>query len=102
MKRSPIKRAGKKTRKWNAARAKLKERFLKAGITTCELRLENCTPTNFLSWAHRLKRRNITTQEELETVLLLCENCHWSIEKLGETKMSEIVENVIKNRRVTI
>ena len=45
-----------------------------------------CGRTNYLSFAHRLKRRFITTDEELEIVALLCmdnpdgKGCHNKLE----------------------
>lgn len=38
------------------------------GVTSCQM----CGRTSYLSFAHRLKRRYVTTQEELEIVALLC------------------------------
>lgn len=45
-----------------------------------------CGRTNYLSFAHRLKRRFITTDEELQIVALLCmdnpdgKGCHNKLE----------------------
>src|SRR5688572_13394179 len=67
---------------WNRTRAKLKKKFLEKGVTQCQM----CGRANYLSFAHRLKRRKITTQEELEIVALLCtsnpdgKGCHDRLE----------------------
>lgn len=57
----------------------LKDKFLHANITTCEA----CGSDFGLTFAHRLKRRHMSTLEELtdiQNVLLLCLKCHMSIE----------------------
>jgi nitrate reductase NapAB chaperone NapD len=57
----------------------LKQKFLNAGITTCEV----CGSTEWLTFAHREKRRNMNTIEELSdinNVLLLCIYHHQEIE----------------------
>lgn len=53
----------------------LKLKFIRARITHCEV----CGTDNFLTFAHRLKRRHMNTIEELadiDNVLLLCVHCH--------------------------
>lgn len=75
---------GKKTRQWDNTRRKLKEQFERAGIVRCEV----CNGTFALSFAHRLKRRFITDQQELETVALLCQICHNEVEYAGHDEMS--------------
>lgn len=62
------------------------------GITRCEV----CGTDNYLSFAHRLKRRDITTDEELRTVALLCITDHERIE-YGGNMFDDI--NEIINRR---
>lgn len=54
---------------------RLKELFLNKGITKCEI----CGTDNYLSWAHRAKRRYYNTVEELSdfnSVILACIPCH--------------------------
>lgn len=53
---------------WNKARARCKKRFEAAGITYCQ----ECGRHDYLSFAHRVKRRFITDEAELEVVALLC------------------------------
>jgi 5-methylcytosine-specific restriction endonuclease McrA len=66
---------GKRT-EWNKEANKiLKDKFEGAGITFCEV----CGSTNFLTYAHKLKRRHMNSVEELSdinNVLLLCVTCH--------------------------
>ena len=97
MKRSRMKRAGKKTKAWDAERAKLKVRFEAVGITECELRYKDCSVNDFLTFAHTLKRRNVI---DLSRVVLACLNCHWETERQGEAKMEVILEDVIASREV--
>lgn len=99
--------AGKKTRQWNATRAKLKVRFERAGITRCEFPMEvhdgmSCGSTFAMSFAHRFKRRNITTQEELETCALLCERHHSGLELLKEAEMRARITDIIAARETPV
>lgn len=105
-----------KTVEWTEIRAELKERFLRAGITSCELKLKNCTgAANFgftWSFAHSLKRNQISSEpeqraKEIRSVVYACGTCHYAIEQIGnkdrddgKPKMSDIVRSVI-SRRVT-
>jgi hypothetical protein len=79
---------------WSYTRKKLKPRFERMGITRCEM----CGIGNYLSFAHRLKRRFILTKEELETVALLCTPCHTKIEHSGHDEMYQAVTKIIENR----
>ncbi len=85
---------GKKTKGWEKTRKKLKERFLGMGVTRCE----RCGSGFNLSFAHRVKRRFITTPEELETVALLCCICHDAVEGLSHEGMREEIQRVIDAR----
>jgi hypothetical protein len=63
------------------ANAILKKKFMDMGITWCEY--PKCGSTNFLSFAHKFKRRYMNTVEELSdinNVLLLCIPHHELIE----------------------
>lgn len=95
-----MKKVGKKGQAWANKRRKLKREFEAAGITACELRLEGCMGNDGLGFAHALKRRNIK-DIEAAPVLLLCNNCHWQYEKLGEAKMNELVMARIALRNET-
>lgn len=97
MKRSPLKRAGRKTKQWEKERAKLKVRFLVMGITRCELRLRGCWGDNSLGFAHARKRRNLKPHELGECVLA-CGPCHDQIEALPESEMAATVRGIIAKR----
>ena len=100
--KKPINRAGKKTKAWYACRAKLKTRFMRAGITTCELQYEGCWHDDGLGFAHSKKRRNITTEEQLEEVILSCSSCHDRVEAKPESEMAAIIRAVIAARPVEV
>lgn len=98
MKRTQIRRKGKKGNEWDRARAELKSRFQRAGITTCEARLEGCWRDNTLGFMHRFKRRNIATPEELRTCALGCQSCHEQFEILPEAEMAKRIDQIIRRR----
>jgi hypothetical protein len=84
---------------WNRVRKELKVQFEEAGITRCELRLTDCTPTNYLGFAHTTKRRDV---KDLKKVVLACANCHSKVDYAchrwtGKT-MEDYLEGIIKNR----
>jgi hypothetical protein len=70
---------GKRGRMGRDANKKLAELFLSKGITRCEV----CGSSEWLTWAHRRKRRHYNSVEELsdfDQVLLLCQRHHQEIE----------------------
>lgn len=76
---STIRRCGKRGRQSQRANRTLYKTFLEKGITRCEI----CSSDSMLSFAHRQKRVNYRTAEELSDfneVLLLCIPCHQEIE----------------------
>jgi hypothetical protein len=83
-----------KQQTWNNARRKLKEQFTRMGIQRCEI----CQGTFALSFAHRLKRRFITTEEELMAVALLCQKHHEEIEFSGHENMYQAITKIIEQR----
>lgn len=83
---------------WNKVRAKIKKDFERQGITFCEV----CGSTFNLSFMHRLKRRKITTEEELAYVALACIPCHQQIEVLPAEEMFSRVTNLVERRNGTI
>lgn len=101
MKRTPLRRVGKKNW-WIPLRAKAKVAFERAGVTTCEVQRPGCWRDNGLGWAHSLKRRHITTEEQRREVVLSCNACHDSIEILPEDVMYRIVREIILRRTVQI
>lgn len=82
---------------WNTKiRPQLKKRFEELGITACQV----CGQTSFLSFAHRLKMRFITSEEELAMAALLCTmkrdgsaGCHQDIE--GKPNMYDFITSLI-------
>jgi hypothetical protein len=88
---------------WNRVRAKLKKKFLAAGITFCEM----CGRHDYLSFAHRYKRRFITDETELEMVALLCmdgpdwKGCHNKLEHSPHETMYKTITEIINGRNVT-
>ncbi len=110
MQRSPMQRGtkrlgpGKKTKAWATARASIKRRFEKVGITTCELRgsekvPHECGNDNYLGFAHDAKRRKLTA-EDLYRVILICNFAHDIIEVWQPEKMKAIVNDTIQSRKV--
>jgi hypothetical protein len=93
--------AGKKTRAWDSARAKIKIRFEAVGITTCELQNvlpHDCWHDNGLGFAHDAKRRKLSA-EDLTRVILICNVAHDTIEVWPPEKMKAIVNETIQRRR---
>lgn len=74
---------GKKSKAWDNARRKLKRIFENSDRTFCE----SCGSTFGLTFAHRLKRRFITTDAELLYVACLCLDCHNAVETLPHEQM---------------
>ena len=83
---------------WDYIRSKLKPEFERMGITRCEM----CNSGMYLSFAHRLKRRFIHTDEEMRKVALLCVTCHAVIERKSHAEMFEIVTALIDNRQAAV
>lgn len=98
-----MKRVGKRTLEWDRTRRKLKIAFERAGITSCEIMESSwCTGDHNLSFAHSLKRRFITTQAQLEEVVLCCVNCHENIEALGHKRMARTIRTMITARETPV
>lgn len=101
MKRTAIKRAGKKTNEWDRVRGLMKVQFSKSGIETCELQYPGCWRDNGLGFAHSKKRRNIVGTE-IEEAILAYSCCHDKIEILKEGAMGDLVRGVISRRRTPV
>jgi hypothetical protein len=97
-KKKRLKARGEKVDAWESMRAELKERFERAGITSCELRLAGCWRNNALSFAHSKKRRRISSEEELQECVLACVPCHNRLE-YGQN-MYEIIRSIIARRKI--
>jgi hypothetical protein len=100
LRRTPLRQSGKKTRAWAKARKRLKPVFDQKGITTCEAQLEGCLGDDGLGFAHLLKRRNLPDEDlgDPDKVVLLCNYCHWAVEKRGEERMKTALERIISTR----
>lgn len=98
LRKAALPRLGKKGLLWEATRKRLKVRFEAAGITRCEI----CGNGYALGFAHRFKRRNITTQTELETCALLCNEHHDELEILPESEMGKRVDALIAARERSV
>ena len=83
---------------WEATRLQLKKKFSRMGIEHCELNYKGCWNNNALSFAHSMKRRKITSQEDLEEVILCCVPCHEILERKPAEEMLRIVRETIKKR----
>jgi len=99
MKRTPLKRAGKRTKEWEQIRRQLKPKFERAGITTCEFRFNGCTRDWALGFAHVDKRRFLKG-EQLAEVALACTPCHQLLELLPRDQMKIEIRSVINNRSI--
>lgn len=78
-----------------------------SGITYCELRIsKDCTPNNYLSWAHTRKRRHMgkwgseERAKNMRESVGACWACHWEAERQGEAKMMPIIQRAIERRRL--
>lgn len=74
-----------KTKEWENERAKLKLVYASHGITKCEYLSQDgrgCYSQNYLSFAHRNKRRNLEPGDlgDINETLLLCLDHHQLIE----------------------
>lgn len=89
---------GRKTLIWEQARKELKIEFQQRGIVNCELGYEGCWKDNALGFLHIKKRRHLKS-DELKLVVLGCNICHEKLERLPESKMAEILLQIIENRK---
>lgn len=74
-----------KNEEWNLERAKLKIKYINAGITRCEYVCVDgkyCNSKKMLSFAHEDKRRNLEPGDlgSIDKTLLLCQRHHSMIE----------------------
>jgi hypothetical protein len=98
---------GKKTKAWDAMRARVKPLFEAAGITRCELGyMDDPEPARRCKgevegFAHA-KKRDETPPDELSHVIAACNNCHAVIERLSHAEMAERVYAVIRARETAV
>lgn len=89
-----------KDEQWKWTRDELKKEFADAGITQCEIRLDDCQKDNFLGFAHTVKRGYVT---DLKRVVLACYNCHTVVEYFSKERfgmsMEQYLEGIIAKRK---
>jgi hypothetical protein len=81
---------------WSLIQPKLKDAFRAANLVTCEI----CHGSAFLGLAHRLKRRYITTCDELSTVGNLCVLCHEKLEYGQKERMFRVITELREKNEV--
>ncbi len=86
--------------KWQEIKPEVKNKFEEAGINSCEVRWEGCTGSYKLyrTFAHSLRRRRITTKEQMEEVLWACQHCHSILDARKEYETYAIVRKIISER----
>jgi hypothetical protein len=99
--RTQLKPLGKKGKEWKDAPDGLKLEFEAIGITSCELKYEDCWTDNALGFAHAAKRRKLS-REDLKHVILICNPCHDRIEFLPPEEMKRIVDVVCQQRELML
>lgn len=87
---------------WGYFRPLLKILFRGVGIESCELRWDNCTGWMYPTFAHSLRRRFISTTDEMQAVILACINCHTELDRLELDETEFIVNEIIKRRPIKI
>lgn len=98
LKRTRLRKLGKKGKQWVSIRAELKKRFEAAGITTCEIQYAGCWRDNGLGFCHSKKRRNCS-EADLWIVILGCNRCHDILETRPHAEMEKIVLEIISERQ---
>ena len=101
VRRTALKKQGKKGDAWEKVRRALKPKFERAGIVRCELNFPQCMRDNFLGFAHAKKRRHLGPGE-LGIVIVACQHCHADIESRPESEMECIVLATIAARETPI
>ncbi|MCG3203939.1 MAG: hypothetical protein KCHDKBKB_00616 [Elusimicrobia bacterium] len=84
LQRKPLNQLGKRGLNNQESNRKLKNTYYLKGISTCEIHFPGCAYNNFLTFAHRHKRRDYYGKPEMlhsfNQTLLACVNCHNKIE----------------------
>jgi hypothetical protein len=96
MKRTPLKRKGKKDAQWNRIRATVKPWFDSAGFTYCELGYPGCNIYYGDGFAHA-KVRTFQNENDLHVVAYLCNICHNKIETKDEAMEAIILSIRVRN-----
>jgi hypothetical protein len=100
MKRSAIKRFGKKGKLRERINRPNRIRFAEMGLLgVCEAKLPGCWPNGRLTWAHGKKDRKLTMDERKNLVIRACTVCHrYMDEEMSHQEMLEFVQSVIAKR----
>lgn len=85
LKKTPLKRVGKKTRDWLSARQQLHKRFVELGeMTEDEMGVcMDCGEWKKLTMDHRLKRSN-GGPNTIDNIDLVCLQCHFNRDQNGD------------------
>ncbi len=103
MRRTALRRNGKRSLKRLAMNARLKKRHAEHGWPqTCELRLAGCLKTWALSWAHSRKSRHLITEEDWMHACLSCAACHEKVEAVTHSEMFMLVSDAIRARETAV
>lgn len=93
-----MKKIGKIGKRNILANKKLKQEYLRRGITTCEAKLNGCMRDFGLSFHHRHKRHWYRDKPELlsdfNQTILVCANCHHLLET--DRKLTEEIFNKLR------
>jgi len=83
MRRTALKKIGKRGKINIAANKKLKELYTKTNIRECEIKLEGCLGNSYLGLAHKHRRSYYYTRPGLDIfseTILACVSCHQKID----------------------
>lgn len=101
MRRTAIKKMGKKGDEWTKARKILVAAYGDVCITHCELNIVGYHSGFALAFAHGRKRGDLVDDELYTFVVLACQGCHDHIEyDVGHDEMARIVRETIDKRVV--
>ena len=98
LRRSPLKRNGRRTNDWRKVWRFLKAEFEKRNITYCEFGFIEHECGGFLTPAHSKKRR-MMQGTDIYAVALSCVNFHRQLDEgMSHEQMEQIVMQAISNR----
>lgn len=86
---------------WNSAKKKIKLKFSRAGVFTCEVKYD-CCDNRALGFAHSRRRKYIFTKEQMEEVVLACQRCHALLDAREHDETESIVKRLIRSRHIRI
>lgn len=103
MKRSPMKRSGKKAKLREVINHRLRVRFrMMEPYDVCEANLSECWGID-ITYAHGKKDRELSMHEREFLVIRACTVCHRQMdEEMSHQEMLEFVLDVIQRRNIRI